>query len=592
MRRWIVRIVVLSILLYGLAVSVVQAAPATQDRFGTLESLSAYFPKDTMLYAATRTDDKFIASLDRIVQVVESQLPQGVLPPQFPSSLSTALDLLLAQAGGGTFAGTVRPWLGDTLAVGIYPAIRSAGGRIVIKITDPKAAVDAVLKTLSGWTSREVDGYTLVVPTRSDDHNRIAVYSDVMIIYSWSDDVGPQQTLTVAPNVTANPYYTTALARLPENAYDGIAFIDTPLLIAYSQRQGYHSSGDWIVPAAFYRTLGSMGIGVRVGNDQALTVDAVQTLGNTTGLDALGIHFTGKGVALTPDILTHVPRNSVFVAQAADMGSMLEFVGNGAQSAAKKFQPLLSSLITGVAYSYSASSAGLVSGTFGSLINSEWANVFFSNLSGYDYTSEIRPLLSGSSALFLTFNPSYNPNSPTFVNREPFDGALLFEAADAQTAQQFVTKLQRELAISIYSSGDDNAARIQEVSLPGGVQGMSLTIYGQTGQPFDQFIVVNQDKLLVMGTARAVNQVLSGDGVGFDTSASVTLPNAGTALYLNLPPAQSPEWTALARSNPNDMTLQLLPSVIQNATFTVAGSEQNDLLMRLTLTFPCGDNCG
>src|SRR5438309_601753 len=82
------------------------------------------------------------------------------------------------------------------------------------------AAADAVLKALPDWTSRTVDGYTLVVPTSSTDHNRIAIYPDVMIIYSWSDDVGPQQVPVQTPNVTENPYYTTALERLPDSNYD------------------------------------------------------------------------------------------------------------------------------------------------------------------------------------------------------------------------------------------------------------------------------------------------------------------------------------------------------------------------------------
>jgi hypothetical protein len=233
----------------------------------------------------------------------------------------------------------------------------------------------------------------------------------------------------------------------------------------------------------------------------------------------------------------------------------------------------------------------LVSGGFSSIVNTEWANVFFSNISGYDYTSEIRPLLNNS-ALFLTLNPSYSPNSPTFVNREPLDGALLFEAADAQTAQQFVSKLQRELAINVYTGGDQNSTRIQEVSLPGGAQGVSMTIYGQTGQPFDQFIAASQGNLLIMGTSRAVNQVLSGEGLGFDVPASAMLPDAGAAFYMNLPAAQSTEWTTFARSNPSDMALQLLPYFVQNVTFSAAGNEQNDLLMRLTMTVPCGDNCG
>ncbi len=591
MRHWFARITAFSIFLFTVAVSVTFASSAQQGRFGTLESLSAYFPKDTMLYAATRTDANFVASLDQLTKLIISQMPKGILPPEeFPSGLTAALDLLSGQVVGGNFAEQVRPWLGDTVAVGIYPAIRSAGGRIVVKITDQKAALTAASKAFKSWTSKAVNGYTLL--TNSTDRNRIAIYPDVMIIYSWSDDVGPQPVPQFTPNVTSNPYYTTALSRLPDTNYDMIAFVDTPLMVAYSTRNDYHSSGDWIFPAALLRTLGSTGIGAHIGNDQTLTVDAVQTIGNTAGLDALGIQFTGKGAALSPDILQRVPRQSVFVMQMADVGSMLEFVGNSAQSAAKKFQTMLPSLITGAAYSYSASTAGLVSGGFGGLINTEWANVFFSNLSGYDYTTEIRPLLSGNSALFLTLNPNFKPNSPTFLNREPFDGALVFEAQDAVAAQRFVSKLQRELAISIYSSGDHNAARIQEAVLPGGAQGISLDVYGETGQSFDQFIAASQDNLLIMGTSRAVKQVLSGDGLGFNADTSTLLPNAGTAFYVNVPPAQSLEWTNLTQADPGNPTLQVLPFLVQNLMFSAAGTEQNDLLMRLTLTVPCGENCG
>jgi hypothetical protein len=582
---------VISILLCTVAVSVTFAAPAQQERFGTLESLSAYFPKDTMLYAATRTDANFVAVLDQLTKLVISQLPKGILPPEeFPSSLTAALDLLSGQAVGGNFADQVRPWLGDTVAVGIYPAIRSAGGRIVVKITDQKGALAAAQKAFKGWTSQTANGFTVLA--NSTDRNRVAIYPDVMIIYSWSDDSGPQPTPQLSPNVTNNPYYTTVLERLPDTTYDMLAFVDTPLMVAYSMRNDYNYGGDWVVPAAMLRALGSTGIGAHVGSDQTLTVDAVQTIGNKAGLDSLGIQFTGKGAALNTDILQHVPRQSVFVMQAADVGSLMDFVGNSAQSAARKFQTMLPSLITGAAYSYSAGTAGLVSGGFGGLINTEWANVFFSNLSGYDYTTEIRPLLSGNSALFLTLNPAFKPNSPTFLDREPFDGALIFEAQDAVSAQRFVSKLQRELAISIYSSGDHNAARIQEVALPGGAQGISLDVYGETGQSFDQFIAASQDNLLIIGTSRAVKQVLSGDGLGFNANPASMLPNAGTAFYVNLPAAQSPEWTNLTQADPGNLTLQVLPFLVQNLMFSAAGTEQNDLLMRLTLTVPCGENCG
>src|SRR4051794_4537716 len=125
MRRLITRMLPLFALFLVVAASAVQAAPSAQERFGTLESLSAYFPKDTMLYAATRTDANAVSSLNRLVQTVASQLPAGTIPAGFPTTLTTALDLFIKQqAGGGTFADTVQPWLGDTLAVGIYPAIQ------------------------------------------------------------------------------------------------------------------------------------------------------------------------------------------------------------------------------------------------------------------------------------------------------------------------------------------------------------------------------------------------------------------------------------------------------------------------------------
>ncbi len=594
MRRFILRIVAVTFLLTVMAASGVLAAPATQDRYGSLESLSGYFPSDTMLYAAIRTDTQFVASLDRLAHIVESQLPTGTIPAEFPVTLSAALDLIAQQATGSTFAGSVRPWLGDTIAVGIYPAVRSAGGRIVIKITDAKAALDAALSALKGWTSREVDGYTLL--TNSTDRNRLAIYPDVMIMYSWSDDLDPQQDPKINPNPSLDRN-AALLSHLPSVDYDMMALVDTPLLLAYSQRDSYQSDGNWIIPAALLRSLGIMGIGVHIGDDQTMTIDVMQSKGNTVGLESLGIHFTGQGLVLPPDTLPLIPRDAFFVGQVADMGSMLEFVGSSAQSAAKKFQMVLPSLITSVAYGYSASTAGLFSGAFSSIINTEWANVFFSNLSGYDYNGEIRPLLGGSNTFFLSFNPAYDPNSPIFVNRELLDGAVVFDTSDDASALAFVSKLQRELAISIYSSGDQHSVRIQEVSLPGNNHGVGLTIYGETGQPFDEFVAAAYDAHVIIGTRRAVMQVLSGDNVGFDTSiaassTSMRLVDAGMAFYLNMPSANSPDWSAFTQSDSGNPLLQLLPYFVQNATLSIAGSSQNDLRMRLTVTLPCGDNCG
>lgn len=152
MHRLISRVLIVMTLVFTLTVSIVSA---TQPRFADLEALTAYFPKDTMLYMAARTDEDFITTLDSLVESATTQLPESMFGQGFPVTLTTAIDLITAQAAGGSFEDAIRPWLGDTLAAGMYPAIRSAAGRVVIEITDADAAEQAALRVfLTGRAAR------------------------------------------------------------------------------------------------------------------------------------------------------------------------------------------------------------------------------------------------------------------------------------------------------------------------------------------------------------------------------------------------------------------------------------------------------
>ncbi|MEZ4670093.1 MAG: hypothetical protein R3E39_19485 [Anaerolineae bacterium] len=589
MQRLLTRFLLVVLAILAIGAQMVAAAPTAQGRYGTLESLATYFPKDSMLYTALRTDAQTISTLDNLMQSVTSQLPSNALPPDFPSTLTAALSLITGQATGGSFESTVRPWLGDVLAVGIYPARESAAGRIVIQIRSPQAAIAAVQTAFPNWQRQNLTDF--VVFSSTTDRNRVAIYQDVIILYSWSDPSGPQQFHAVIPDISANPYYRAALARLPENNYSIISFIDSPLMLAYNERNNDDGSGP--LRAALYRAIGPTAIGFTVLEGNTLTVDVAQAVGNRAGLDALGITFPGDGASLNPAILERVPRDAVMVFHAADPGALLDAVGGNVQAVGKKFQTVLPSLTTAFIYSMSVSSVGTLSALTAGLNNPDWATILFNNLSGFDYTSEIRPLLAGDGALYLSFNPAYDRTSPRFVNREPLDGALLLRVNDPAAAQTFMQKLARELAITAYSMGDRYTLDIRETTLAGGATGIVLDIYGSTGQPLNQFVVAGADDLLVIGTPQAANRVFSRDGVGFSVNTVTLLPNSGMALYLNTTPMVSaPAWTDFNESDPGNPLLQLLPFLMDNLTLSLAGTADDDLLLRTTVTLPCGDDCG
>lgn len=589
MHRTISRALIAITLVFTLVVSVANAA---QPRYADLEAMTAYFPKDTMLYAAVRTDAASIATLDQFVENATTDLPVLMFGEGFPITLTTAIDLITAQAAGGSFDAAIRPWLGDTLAVGMYPAIRSAAGRVVIEVTDTDAAEQAALNLFSDWTSREVDGYTLLTPIRADDLNRIAIHDNVLVVYSWSEDTPPQPNPTFDADVSDSPYYVDALSRLPEADYDMLAFVDTPLLLAYNERNNTRSEGDWLLLSAVYRVIGSTAFGATVIDEQTIALDVAQTAGNQSGLDALGVQFSGSGLTVDSSLLVVVPRDSFVVMQAADLATMLDVTGGNLQSAAKKFQIALSSLIPSLAYSYSASMAGLVSGSVVGVGNPEWADVLFANLSGFDYETEIRPLLTGTTTFYMRINSDYNPKSSRFLDWEPFEGAFMFQVADDESAQAFMDKLARELAISIYASAPDGSARFSETTLPGGVRGITLTIYGVSGQPIEEFLIAVQNQLMIMGTRRIVQEVFAGENIGFQAQPTPVLVDSGLTLHVSFPPMFSPEWRNLQNSDPSNLFLQQMLYFVGNVTVSAAGNDDAGMVLRTTLTLPCHDDCG
>ncbi len=566
------RTVFLLVLVVLTMTSMVTAAPLA-TRYESLEALTPYFPKDSFVYAAIRTDEDYIATLDDLVESLIAQLPEGIIPEGFPTSLTTALDLLTGQTLGASFEEGVRPWLGESLAAGIYPAWESAGGRIVVEITDVEAAAEAVDASFPGFSRRDRNDYIVFAPTSESDRTRITLYSDLLIITSWADDEQPEQQPDIEPNLSSNPIYRDALDRLPLDDYNGIAFIDTPILLAYNNRRTYNS-GNGILAAAALRWIGPTAFGAHLLDERTLALDVAQALGNITGLEAFGFELPGTGAALDMTVLDTVPRDAIAVLHGTDPGAMLDVIGANSQAISTSVQPVIPGLITSVAFSAGASAAG----AFSALYSTDWSNIVFSNLTGYDYARDIRPLLGGGYAAFLTANPAYRPGSATL----PLDGAVVLQVDEPEQAEAFIDQLARELSITVYASGDQHRTRIREVALPGGARGVSMATRNYDDSE-TTLVAATDGTRLVFGTLGAVMRVFGGEGLGFVINEDDLLANSGIGAYINFKAIGS-VGRLLPASDPSAQQLQLVAQVIDRATISVAGSEANDLLLRLTLS--------
>ena len=87
--------------------------PRPQD----LTTLAGYLPADAPVYIGFRTDDAFLSTLDSLASKLDAVVPGGMMSGSVQEALD---DLAKSIEPGGTFATTMRPWLGDTAAFGIY----------------------------------------------------------------------------------------------------------------------------------------------------------------------------------------------------------------------------------------------------------------------------------------------------------------------------------------------------------------------------------------------------------------------------------------------------------------------------------------
>lgn len=566
------------LLLLTLGVARVWSAPAQQ---GSLGALTAFFPQDAYFYAAIRADQPHIDTIDRLVEYASANLPRQ-FDLDVPPSLTAAVDQVLRPVIGGSFQSSVRPWLGDTLAAGAYQYHDQIQLTVVVRITDMIRAVATLERGLDDWSRQDQSGVTVYTSPDQIDSTTVVVYPDTLLITTEGFNSLPAGG-RFNVNLSANPLYQSSLSMLPFSNYNLIGFVDTPMLLAASSGSQLSSTEEKLLLSALFRVIGPTAFGGTILNSRTLTLDIAQSIGNKTGLEALGIDIPGEGAVLEPEFMENVPTDSILVMQGVDPDANLNFLRTSAGNFTEAVGPAFNTVLFGLAYNaFSLSQVGL----FTTLVNNQLPEVIFANLTGFDYEQDISSWLKGNHAAFIGLNPAYDPNS-LGMTREPLDGGIIFQIEDPESVGNFLSKLVREIPLIARSLGDAGRVRVTEVPVAGGAEAVVITIVDYRGEReilLDEFLVASDGNLLVFGTRRAVNQVFGRDEIGFSVGQEYLLPDAGFALHVNSPPARSAPWTDFLSADPGVTLLQLMPFLTDDLSASAAGTSNGDLLLRLALT--------
>lgn len=584
-RKWIL---MAAVMVLALSMSIAAAAPTRQARYAALETLAAYFPADAVAYTSVRSDGAYVQVVDSLVDRFVSNVRElnmidfseiGI------DSFQKLLDAVARQFAEGDFNNDVRPWLGDSVALGLVPYQDEFQVIIALAVTDQVKAAAAISPwlTRNNWVASQGTGYTLFTQDNQFDATTIAVFPEALIISSRRLPTVETKGKFV-PDLTANPYYNSALALLPQDNYDLIGWVDTPLMMANAAgADNFRQVEDKLLLASVIRLFGPTAFGGTITGDNVISLDMAQAFGSKVGLESLGITLPETDIPLHPDFLSNIPSDSVLVAHGTDLDGKISFMTGALQSILQNFSPYL----TPALYGYGGNSG--LTALFS--LNSNLPNIVLSNLLGLNYERDLRPWLTSDYVVFGGLNPNAEPRSTL---NPPVGFGAAFKSSDPAAAANFIRVLSRELPITLGTLGSKGTFRVMPEMLAGGATALSITLIeydytGQlldTGRPMFEVLIGANESLVVFGTRSEVQSVLSGDAGGFQPNLTNPLPDTGAAAYANFAPLLD----SLQEINPSDIgqsayrDLFRLASLVDNITLTAAGSANDDLFARLTLT--------
>lgn len=417
-RLWLICLLLL--LALGLVAGPAVAAPVSD-----LTALAASFPESTVFFAAMRTDDGFIETLDGVVGQVRELLPSAMLPPL---RLNSLLDQAVGELGLGSFREAVRPWLGSTAALGVSGETFAGmpGFLLAVSITDQTAAAAFVENFLNQMNSEydtgEQGGYLLFSDPRGQ--GAFAVGKDVLFLtLSTSDVPGLRDDFTP---LAASTDFSGVMAQLPAASYNLVAYLNVPALAALSERALPTGSPETEamqqLGERFLDAVGPAALGFTILDGRSLVMDVVQTLGSAAALEAADFDLTLPTAAVDPAFAAYIPADAPLVIQGTELNTSVTTGFHNLRVMGSLIQQQLRSL---PADQLDEDVRWMRAVNPGVLLE-RFITLGFTGLTGLDLQQDVLPWMDGDYAAYLRLLPlpedSASEAAPDF--------ALLVEASD------------------------------------------------------------------------------------------------------------------------------------------------------------------
>lgn len=494
-------------LLALLALGVV-AGPTLAAPVSDLTALAAEFPDTTIFFTAFRTDDGLLETLDGVIGQARELLPSGAIPPV---RLEGLLDEALSLIGQGGFREVVRPWLGQTAALGLTwdTATGMPGFLLAVAITDQSAAAafaeNLLQQSGSEYETDEQNGYTLYTDPRGE--GAFSIGEEVLFLTLTTSDV-PGLRDDFAP-LSASADFTAVLAQLPADDYSLVAYMNSPALVALSQQMMpvgmSETEAMQQVGEQFFESVGSSAVGLTIFDGRSLVMDTVQALGSPTTLQDAGFDLTMPTTAIDPAFAAYIPADAPLVIQGTELNISvstgfhnLRVLGGLIQ---KQMQALpVDELDEDVRWMRVVNPGALLV---------RFATLSFTGLTGLNLEQDVLPWMDGDYAAYLRLLP-LPPDSEAEATP---DFAFLIEASDAAGPAALVDSIAATLddyAVTFFERQDISGPALVFSGLIPAMSPEHETAMRAIREL--DLIVGSSDNLLVAGTRSAATYSLDPQG--------------------------------------------------------------------------------
>ena len=514
------RILVIVFLLSTLGITSVMATPIAE-----LNDLARYFPADTPIFAAVRTDDAFFSELDGIIAKVAA-----ALPPDAVSSIMTieeALNEALADAEPPmNFQEDIRPWLGDTAAFGVLeipaqdgssiemfgrrtPLDEDAPVLVAVSITDRAAVTEFFV---NGFTENDVEfertdetEYTLfTVPDNSDDP-AVVIRDDVLLVTNLPDSA----TTLPDGNLGGSADFNDTFALLPGDDYNISVYVDFGAFIEESIANDPDAQEFMGLFGNMFNAIGPQAWGATLLDGVSLTLDAAQRITDSAALEELGLPFM-NATPIDPAFAAHIPAGATFSVHSTDLNRSF----NGMFDFIDKMIADMSEMDLGDQSDLDEATKGIAQ-----------LETTFTTFTGLNLREDVLPWMTGDYALFIMPNPDLDVSSQFGIFQTfPVDFGLAIEVTDPAAADKTVEGLtegiERLAALAVEPETADVKIEVSSDTMVGADVSVITITSDDSPWPVELLMGAN-DEVFALGTRNAVQAILGRDG-GLPSNAAYT----------------------------------------------------------------------